>query len=161
MRRTARGEWNRFCGTADEGLGARTRRAPRNFVVADRRLRHLGRHSGHRAQSQRFGRPAIPQARRTAASLGRDFKSKAGLPVINIPGCPAHPDWITQIVVAVATGRGGDIGPRRLQRPKTFFTSFTQTGCTRNMHFAYKVSATEFRPAQRLSRSTISAAADR
>jgi uptake hydrogenase small subunit len=31
-----------------------------------------------------------------------------------------------------------------LQRPKTFFTSFTQTGCTRNMHFSYKVSAAEF-----------------
>ena len=27
---------------------------------------------------------------------------------------------------------------------KTFFQSFTQTGCTRNMHFSYKVRATEF-----------------
>ncbi len=76
--------------------------------------------------------------------LGSDFRSKAGLPVINIPGCPAHPDWITQILVAVATGRGGEIALDDLQRPATFFTSFTQTGCTRNMHFAYKVSATEF-----------------
>ena len=64
--------------------------------------------------------------------------------MINVPGCPAHPDWITQIVVAVATGRGGDLALDDLQRPKTFFTSFTQTGCTRNMHFSYKVSATEF-----------------
>lgn len=24
--------------------------------------------------------------------LGAGYKSKAGLPVINIPGCPAHPD---------------------------------------------------------------------
>ncbi len=76
--------------------------------------------------------------------LGQGFKSKAGLPVVNIPGCPAHPDWITQIVVAVATGRAGDVALDDLQRPKTFFQSFTQTGCTRNMHFAYKVSATEF-----------------
>jgi hydrogenase small subunit len=76
--------------------------------------------------------------------LGKDFKSKAGLPVINIPGCPAHPDWITQILVAVATGRAGEIALDDLQRPKTFFQSFTQTGCTRNMHFAYKVSTTEF-----------------
>ena len=76
--------------------------------------------------------------------LGNDFKSKSGLPVVNIPGCPAHPDWITQIVVAIATGRGGDIGVDKFHRPKTFFSSFTQTGCTRNMHFAYKVSATEF-----------------
>jgi hydrogenase small subunit len=76
--------------------------------------------------------------------LGADFKSKSGLPVVNIPGCPAHPDWITQILVAVATGRAADISLDDLQRPKTFFQSFTQTGCTRNMHFAYKVSATEF-----------------
>ena len=76
--------------------------------------------------------------------LGANFKSKAGLPVINIPGCPAHPDWVTQVLVAVATGRAGELELDDLQRPKTFFKSFTQTGCTRNMHFAYKVSATEF-----------------
>jgi NiFe hydrogenase small subunit HydA len=76
--------------------------------------------------------------------LGAGFKSKAGLPVITVPGCPAHPDWITQIVVAVATGRAGDISLDEFQRPKTFFQSFTQTGCTRNMHFAYKISSTEF-----------------
>jgi hydrogenase small subunit len=76
--------------------------------------------------------------------LGKDYRSRAGLPVINIPGCPAHPDWITQILVAVATGRAEDVALDGYQRPKTFFSSFTQTGCTRNMHFAYKVSATEF-----------------
>lgn len=37
--------------------------------------------------------------------LGADYVSKGGLPVINIPGCPAHPDWITQILVAIAVGR--------------------------------------------------------
>ena len=46
--------------------------------------------------------------------LGPDFESKAGLPVINIPGCPAHPDWITQILVALATGRAGRPHARRL-----------------------------------------------
>jgi uptake hydrogenase small subunit len=76
--------------------------------------------------------------------LGTNYRSKAGLPVINVPGCPAHPDWITQIIVAVATGRGRELSLDEFQRPKTFFTSFTQTGCTRNMHFAYKVSATAF-----------------
>ena len=82
--------------------------------------------------------------RKHGGALGANWRSKSGLPVINVPGCPAHPDWITQIVVAVATGRGGDLEIDEFQRPKTFFQSFTQTGCTRNMHFAYKVSATEF-----------------
>jgi hydrogenase small subunit len=76
--------------------------------------------------------------------LGKDFRSKLGLPVINIPGCPAHPDWITQIVVALAAGRAGDLALDDLQRPSTFFTSFTQTGCTRNQFFEYKQSTVEF-----------------
>ncbi len=76
--------------------------------------------------------------------MGAGFKAKSGLPVINIPGCPAHPDWVTQILVAIATGRAGDLTLDEFHRPKTFFSSFTQTGCTRNMHFAYKVSTTAF-----------------
>ena len=76
--------------------------------------------------------------------LGKEFRAKSGLPVINIPGCPCHPDWVTQILVGVATGNAGAITLDEFQRPKTFFQSFTQTGCTRNMHFAYKVSTTEF-----------------
>jgi hydrogenase small subunit len=76
--------------------------------------------------------------------LGDSYQSKAGFPVINIPGCPAHPDWVTQVLVAIATGRASDIYLDELQRPKTFFQTFTQTGCTRNLHFSYKSSATEF-----------------
>jgi hydrogenase small subunit len=82
--------------------------------------------------------------RKHGGFLGSRFQSKAGLPVINIPGCPAHPDWITQILVAIATGRAADLQLDDLQRPKTFFQTFTQTGCTRNLHFSYKVSSTEF-----------------
>ena len=39
-----------------------------------------------------------------------------GLPVINIPGCPAHPDWISQIIVALAAGRVGDLSLDELAR---------------------------------------------
>ncbi len=63
--------------------------------------------------------------------LGADFRSRWGLPVINIPGCPAHPDWVTQILVAIATGRAKDITLDDLQRPVTFFKTFTQFVCTR------------------------------
>lgn len=76
--------------------------------------------------------------------FGTDFRTKSGLPVINIPGCPAHPDWISQILVAIATGRLGDITLDELNRPQTFFKSYTQIGCTRNVHFAYKASTVEF-----------------
>ena len=82
--------------------------------------------------------------RKAGGALGTDYKSQAGFPVINIPGCPAHPDWITQILVAIATGRLDDITLDEFNRPQTFFKSFTQTGCTRNIHFAYKASSDEF-----------------
>ncbi len=71
--------------------------------------------------------------------LGADFKSKGGLPVINIPGCPAHPDWITQILVAIATGRIADVEIDAFHRPTTFFSDFTQTGCPNARAFSEKV----------------------
>ena len=82
--------------------------------------------------------------RQAGGFLGTDYKSQAGFPVINIPGCPAHPDWMTQILVAIATGRLDDVTLDEFNRPQTFFKSFTQTGCTRNVHFAYKASSDEF-----------------
>ena len=66
--------------------------------------------------------------------------------MINIPGCPAHPDWITQIIVALAAGRVGDLALDELQRPETFFTTFTQTGCTRVQFFEYKQRPADVRP---------------
>ena len=76
--------------------------------------------------------------------LGADWTSKAGLPVINIPGCPSHPDWISQVVMAVATGRAGDLALDEYNRPATLFTTFTHNGCTRNTFFDYKESTVEF-----------------
>jgi Ni,Fe-hydrogenase I small subunit len=64
--------------------------------------------------------------------------------VINVPGCRAHPDWITQIIVALATGRAVDIALDELHRPQTFFKTFTRTGCTRVQFFEYKQSTTSF-----------------
>ncbi|MDA8193753.1 MAG: hydrogenase [Thermaerobacter sp.] len=76
--------------------------------------------------------------------LGPDFRSKAGLPVINVPGCPSHPDWISQVLVAVASGRADDIALDELQRPQTFFSTFTQTGCTRVQYHEWKEPVEEF-----------------
>jgi hydrogenase small subunit len=136
------GEWNRFAGrTMKDWLVDLS--AVANHVVA---IGDCACWGGIPATSPNPSESTGLQflKRKHGGFLGTDFRSKAGLPVINIPGCPAHPDWITQVVVAVATGRTGDISLDDLQRPRTFFSSFTQTGCTRNMHFSYRVSATEF-----------------
>lgn len=71
--------------------------------------------------------------------LGANYLSKGGLPVINIPGCPAHPDWITQILVAISVGRIKDVLIDEYHRPKTFFTDFVQTGCPNVNNFAQKI----------------------
>lgn len=96
------------------------------------------------------GIPAVPpnpsestgmqfHKRKKGGFLGEKFVSKGGLPVINIPGCPAHPDWITQILVAISTGRIGDVLIDDFHRPKTFFTDFVQTGCPNVRSFAEKL----------------------
>jgi hydrogenase small subunit len=136
------GEWNRFAGRPMQEW-VRELTAIANYTIAIGDCASWG------------GIPATPPnptdsiglqflKRDRGGFLGPDYRSKAGLPVINIPGCPAHPDWITQVLIAVATGQAAGVTLDDLQRPKTFFSTFTQTGCTRNMHFAYKVSATEF-----------------
>ena len=136
------GEWNRFAGRPMLQWVRELSKAAQ-FVVA---IGDCATWGGIPATapnpSESRGLQFLKRAK--GGFLGDGYVSKSGLPVINVPGCPAHPDWITQIVVAVATGRAGDISLDEFQRPKTFFQSFTQTGCTRNMHFAYKVSATEF-----------------
>ena len=136
------GEWNRFAGRAMKAW-VKDLSAAAGYVVA---IGDCATWGGIPAMAPNPSESAGLQflKRSHGGALGPGFKSKAGLPVINVPGCPAHPDWISQILVAIATGRGGDIAIDEFQRPKTFFQSFTQTGCTRNMHFAYKVSATEF-----------------
>jgi hydrogenase small subunit len=47
-------------------------------------------------------------------------------------------------VVALASGRSADIALDDLARPATFFTTFTQTGCTRTQFFDYKQSPAKF-----------------
>jgi hydrogenase small subunit len=136
------GEWNRFAGKAMKTWVAALAKVAKCVVAIGDCATWGGIPATTPNPSESVGLQFLKRAH--GGFLGAGFKSLAGLPVINVPGCPAHPDWITQIVVAVATGRTADLELDELQRPKTFFTSFTQTGCTRNMHFAYKVSATEF-----------------
>jgi NiFe hydrogenase small subunit HydA len=136
------GQWNRFAGRPMQDWVRELAQAAQYIVAIGDCASWGGIPATAPNPTDSTGLQFLKKAR--GGFLGGDFRSGAGLPVINIPGCPAHPDWITQVLVAVATGRAEEVALDDLQRPKTFFTSFTQTGCTRNLHFAYKVSATEF-----------------
>jgi NiFe hydrogenase small subunit HydA len=136
------GEWNRFAGrTMKEWVKELAAAAGHVVAIGD-----CATWGGIPAMSPNPSESVGLQflKRSHGGFLGKAFRSKAGLPVVNIPGCPAHPDWVTQILVAIATGRAGEVTLDEFQRPKTFFKTFTQTGCTRNMHFSYKIAATEF-----------------
>lgn len=76
--------------------------------------------------------------------LGADFKSAAGAPVVNIPGCPAHPDWVTETLSAVILGMGSVLELDEFQRPKSFFDTLAHWGCPKNEYYEFAVPAEDF-----------------
>ena len=95
------GEWNRFCGRPMKDWVADLAKVATFTVAVGDCATWGGIPATAPNPSESEGLQFLK--REHGGFLGKDYKSKAGLPVINIPGCPAHPDWITQIVVAVAT----------------------------------------------------------
>jgi hydrogenase small subunit len=66
--------------------------------------------------------------------LGWNFKSKAGLPVVNIPGCPAQPDNTTEVLLYLVLHLGGLAPVPELDeqlRPKWLFGRTVREGCNR------------------------------
>ncbi|PLW79311.1 hydrogenase [Candidatus Woesearchaeota archaeon] len=59
--------------------------------------------------------------------LGKDFTSEVGLPVINIPGCPTHPDWVIGTLQSFRMGRA--IHLDKYNRPLDFFSEKVHRGC--------------------------------
>lgn len=76
--------------------------------------------------------------------LGGDYRSGSGLPVINLTGCPAHPDWQLQTLVAIAEGLGDKIELDEYARPLMFYGMTTHTGCTNNEYYDHKHSVETF-----------------
>jgi hydrogenase small subunit len=69
--------------------------------------------------------------------LPLEWHSRAGLPVINISGCPAHPHAMTQTLAALAAGMAPPLDA--LNRPKDFFNTQVHQGCTRNEYHEYDI----------------------
>jgi len=76
--------------------------------------------------------------------LGASYVSAAGLPVINISGCPAHPDWIVQTLEAALLGKLDNLQLDEYQRPMDFYGEVAHQGCPRNEYFEYKMSSKAF-----------------
>jgi len=78
---------------------------------------------------------------RKGGLLGAGFVARGGLPVINVAGCPTHPGWVVDMLMALAasTLRAEDLDA--LQRPRFYADQLVHHGCTRNEYYEFKASA--------------------
>ncbi|WP_029009281.1 HupU protein [Azospirillum halopraeferens] len=78
---------------------------------------------------------------RRGGALAADFRSRSGLPVINVAGCPTHPNWVTETLMLLAGDALGADGLDAFQRPRFYADHLVHHGCTRNEYYEYKASA--------------------
>lgn len=73
--------------------------------------------------------------------LPSDWQSPGGLPVINIAGCPTHPDWVTDTLAQLAAGELTQADLDSINRPRSYTDHLVHHGCPRNEFYEYKASA--------------------
>ncbi|WP_368030909.1 Ni/Fe hydrogenase [Arcobacter sp. s6] len=70
-------------------------------------------------------------------SIDKETINKLEHSIINLTGCPVHPEWILQTLFSLR-----DYGKMNLdeeKRPKELYSSLAHHGCTRNEYFEWKV----------------------
>ncbi len=74
--------------------------------------------------------------------LGADFRSRAHLPVINLPGCPVPPDVIKTTLEALCCS--DPLPLDELGRPRDWYSTLVHQGCTRNEYHEFRVEDRDF-----------------
>lgn len=74
-------------------------------------------------------------------ALPADFRSKSGMPVINVAGCPTHPDWVTETLMLLASGELNMASLDALGRPLFYAENLVHHACPKNEFYEYKASA--------------------
>lgn len=64
-------------------------------------------------------------------------KKKLKHPIINLSGCPVHPEWIFQTLFSLKNFK--EISLDAEGRPKELYSTLAHHGCTRNEYFEWKV----------------------
>lgn len=73
--------------------------------------------------------------------LGANWRSLDNFPVINVAGCPTHPDWVTEALCQLALD---DLALEQLDemsRPRAYTDHLVHHGCGRSEYYEYKASA--------------------
>lgn len=73
--------------------------------------------------------------------LGAAYRSGAGLPVVNIAGCPVHPGWVVDTLEKLALEGLSTADLDDLKRPLLYADQLVHHGCTRNEYYEFKASA--------------------
>lgn len=73
--------------------------------------------------------------------LGADFRARSGMPVINISGCPIHPDWVVETLLQLGLETLGASDLDAFGRPRFYADHLVHHGCPRNEYYEYKASA--------------------
>jgi uptake hydrogenase small subunit len=81
------------------------------------------------------------QGRDKGGLLGSDFKSPGGHDVVNIAGCPTHPNWVIETLAQMAQGQFGGADVDDLGRPRSYADHLVHHGCPRNEFYEFKASA--------------------
>jgi hydrogenase small subunit len=69
--------------------------------------------------------------------MGEDFKTKKGLPVINLPGCPCHCDVIAGALSAIVLDMPLELNV--YNAPLEWYNVMVHQGCTRNEYHEFRV----------------------
>ncbi|HXE52407.1 MAG TPA: hypothetical protein VN541_05295, partial [Tepidisphaeraceae bacterium] len=70
--------------------------------------------------------------------LGAGWRSSVGIPIVNVPGCPVHPDSFMQVLVHVIKQIAGTAPPIQLDeqlRPTWLFSQTVHEGCDRGGYY--------------------------
>ena len=70
-------------------------------------------------------------------SIDKETINKLEHTIVNLTGCPVHPEWILQTLFSLR-----DYGKMNLdeeKRPKELYSTLAHHGCTRNEYFEWKV----------------------
>jgi NiFe hydrogenase small subunit HydA len=73
--------------------------------------------------------------------LAEEYRDGSGLPVVNIAGCPTHPNWVSETLVQLARGELSADDLDEWGRPRSFADHLVHHGCPRNEYYEYKASA--------------------
>lgn len=82
------------------------------------------------------------QKKQPGGLLGKGFRSGAGLPVINLAGCPCHPAVIAGALSALVDAQPLELD--EFNRPLDWYGMTVHQGCTRNEYHEYRVEELDF-----------------